>query len=143
MKGPYHGRIKLKWCKNCNLPVLSKFCSKCGELTHEVAISPPGDTRPAFSEDVALVNRTTRERFGCEIIPDGRVVCLNAASGEDRFDEVVMDGNVQGVLRYDVVEKRYDFMPRLAGGRRIWQDNGRKWVLLPPSAKEYILKAAD
>lgn len=143
MKSPYLGRIKLRWCKECNLPVLGKFCSKCGESTHEVPISPPGDVRPAFEGDVDLINRTVKERFGCDLIPEGRIVCLNATSGQDRFDEVIMDGRVQGVLKYDVKVEEYDFMPRLAGGRRIWQDKGGKWVRLHPSAKEYILKGAS
>jgi len=145
MGGPYLGRIKLRWCMSCNLPVLGVRCGKCGGKTVKVDISPPGDARPAFEGDVELINKTVEDQFGTRLLPEDKVVVLNKASGMDRFDEVIMDGRILGVLEYDVKKQGYSFLPRLEGARRIWEssESRRKVVEIDPSAVPYILKGAS
>ncbi len=141
MKPPYLGKINLFWCRTCNVPVLGRVCGICERRTEEVPITPPGDVRPAFEEDIRLINRTTSKQFGTALIPDDRVVLLNSASGFDRFDEVIMDGKTLGVLKYDLKSQAFEFLPRLAGAGRLVL--GKKVVEIDGSAVEYILKGAS
>jgi phosphoadenosine phosphosulfate reductase len=145
MGGPYHGRMKLRWCMECNLPVLGGRCGICGRRTDKVQVSPPGDVRPAFERDVMIINETVEGQYGTPLIPGDKVAVLNKTSGVDRFDEVVVDGRVLGALEYDVRKQGFNFLPRLEGARRIWDAarSGKRVVEIDPSAVPYILKGAS
>jgi phosphoadenosine phosphosulfate reductase len=70
------GKMALRWCDVCNLPVLeSKECGKCKGETREVRLTPPGDIRPAFDHDLKLIRKIIDSQFGegCgeKIISDG------------------------------------------------------------------------
>lgn len=119
MKIPYLGRIDLHWCLRCNVPVLSKKCDACGGHVDKVIITPPGDIRPAFENDISLINKTVEGQFGYPLITDKRIVLLNSVPGLDRFDEVIVDWTVLGALRYDVENLNLEFMPRVEGAERI------------------------
>jgi len=136
MKSPYLGRINLRWCRNCNLPVLGRRCSICSSETEEVAISPPGDVRPAFLSDIELINSTTLEKFGYPLINPDRICLLNKSSGFDRFDEIIQDGIVVGSLYYDLEKRGFSFLPSLEGASRLYAGGKRKFV----EVKEDVLK---
>ena len=69
MRPSYLGRILLRWCDQCHTPVLAKTCAACGAATREVPLTPPGDARPAFPADIALINSTFDEHFGAPLVP--------------------------------------------------------------------------
>jgi hypothetical protein len=56
MRPSYLGKILLRWCDTCHTPVLAETCA-CGAQTRPVPVTPPGDARPAFPADIALINR--------------------------------------------------------------------------------------
>ncbi|MEE9565010.1 MAG: phosphoadenosine phosphosulfate reductase family protein [Candidatus Hydrothermarchaeaceae archaeon] len=143
MKIPYHGKIMLFWCKNCNVPVLANRCARCDGKTKKVPLTPPGDIRPAFDKDIELINRTAKKDFGCEIIPRDKIVLLNSAPGYDRFDEIIMDGRVVGVLKYDVKKLDFLFLPRLFGARMLKPDKLKKFVEIAEDVLPYILNGAS
>jgi len=136
----YLGELLLYWCLECNLPVLGKTCA-CGAATKKVDITPPGDVRPAFKYDIELINRTTEEQFGVELVPEGKLVVLNKAPYEDRMDEVIFDGAVVGSLRFELEKMEWVFLPRLEGARLLC--SGRKWILVDEGAVDYIIKGAS
>lgn len=116
------GPLHLRWCGPCNLPLLAvKRCPGCGGATTPVRHTPPGDIRPAFEADLHRVRDTADRQFGdgcgASLLPDGVVAILNRCPAVDRMDEVIVDGTVIGVLRYDLT-KGYVFMPRPAGAAR-------------------------
>ena len=133
----------LFWCKSCNVPVLGGECARCSEKTKKVEVTPPGDIRPAFENDIDLINKTTEGEFGSEIIPKNKIILLNSAPGHDRFDEVIMDGRVIGVLKYDIKRLDYTFLPRLAGARLLNAGNLKKYVNIADDALPYILNGAS
>jgi phosphoadenosine phosphosulfate reductase len=103
------GKLALRWCYFCNLPVLeSRECGKCKCETKEVRLTPPGDIRLAFEYDLKLIRDIIDSQFGSgcgiKILPDDKIVILNKAPSLDRMDEFIVDGKVQGVLRYDLGE---------------------------------------
>jgi phosphoadenosine phosphosulfate reductase len=143
MKIPYLGKMTLFWCDDCNVPVLGGVCAKCSGKTKKVEVTPPGDIRPAFESDIDLVNETAKKEFGSKIIPTNKIILLNSAPGYDRFDEVIMDGRVIGVLKYDVKRLDYTFMPRLFGAKMLERDKLKKFVEIAPDALPFILKGAS
>ena len=109
----YLGKILLCWCDSCHAPVLSGVCA-CGAPTRPVAVTPPGDARPAFPDDIERINHIFSEHFGAPLIPEGHIALLNKVPAEDRMDEIVLGGAVVGAVRYIPDERRYEPLPRPA-----------------------------
>jgi phosphoadenosine phosphosulfate reductase len=92
------GKLVLRWCEACELPILNiKHCSICGSKTKSVVHTPPGDIRPAFDFDLDLLTSfdllTQRYRFlprlsGADLIVD------NVTKGF----VVVDDGAIEPIL---------------------------------------------
>jgi phosphoadenosine phosphosulfate reductase len=111
MRPSYLGKILLRWCDTCHTPVLSRLCS-CGAKTREVPVTPPGDARPAFPEDVALINRIFKDHFGENLIPLGNLVLLNKVPDQDRMEEIIVGGGIAGIIRYLPQQRRWEPIPR-------------------------------
>lgn len=140
MKMPYLGRINLNWCEKCNVPVMGKRCGTCFSDTRPVSVSPPGDVRPAFQKDIDLINETVTGQYGTRLIPEDKIIILNKGSGFDRFDEVVMDGQVIGVLKFDIESVVYQFMPSVHGARMIYRHSRKKTITLKDGVEELVIK---
>ncbi len=111
MRPSYLGKILLRWCDTCHTPVLSKRCA-CGAETREVPVTPPGDARPAFPDDIALVNRIYTDHFGAPLIPEGHLALLNKVPDQDRMEEVIVGGGVAGIIRYFPDRRTWEPVPR-------------------------------
>ncbi len=116
MRPLYLGRIQLRWCDACHVPVLDEVCGLCGGATRAVPVTPPGDARPAFPADVALVNRIYADHFGAPLVPEGAFALLNKVPDPDRMEEVVVGGAVVGHIRYLPAEDRWEPIPRVEAG---------------------------
>jgi len=127
------GKMHLRWCTSCNVPVLeSEKCGICGKDTKQVEMTPPGDARPAFKHDIDFLRRTIDEQFGegagLLVIPEDKIVILSKAPGLDRMDEVILDGEVFGTLRYDL-GKGWTFLTRMVAARKL-QGTIRKGMIV-------------
>ncbi len=104
------GKMHLHWCDGCNVPIVEDGkCGKCGEEARKVEMTPPGDVRPAFEEDIELIRNTIDKQWGegysYELFSEGKYVILNGIPYIDRMDEVIVDGKVIGALRYNPKRK--------------------------------------
>jgi phosphoadenosine phosphosulfate reductase len=79
-------------------------------------VTPPGDARPAFPADIALVNRIYEDHFGAPLIPAGTLALMNKVPDPDRMEEVVVGGAVVGHVRYLPAEDRWEPLPRIEAG---------------------------
>lgn len=127
------GKMLLRWCLNCNVPILEeRKCTLCGEDTEEIQLTPPGDPRPAFEEDIRLLRRTVDRQFGegsgNALFPDGKIVLLNKIPAIDRMDEVIIDGEIIGSLRFDP-GRGWCFLGRI-GAARIIQNVASKCLVV-------------
>jgi phosphoadenosine phosphosulfate reductase len=113
MRPLYLGRIQLRWCDACHVPVLDEVCGSCGGATRAVPVTPPGDARPAFPADIGLVNRIYADHFGAPLIPGGSLALMNKVPDPDRMEEVVVGGAVVGHIRYLPDEDRWEPIPRV------------------------------
>ncbi|MEM1657808.1 MAG: phosphoadenosine phosphosulfate reductase family protein [Candidatus Jordarchaeales archaeon] len=139
--GVYLGVVKLSWCMNCDVPLLDDKCSTCGERGASIDISPPGDVRPAFRREIEVLRRTVKSQFGVDLKCNGCVV-LNKVPYLDQMDEIIVGGSILGALRFNVFKFDWEFLPRLAGGRIIFQQGGSKWVCSDKKAAESILRGS-
>jgi phosphoadenosine phosphosulfate reductase len=95
MRPSFLGKILLRWCDRCHTPV-----------------TPPGDARPAFPADIALINRIYENHFGAPLVPDGHLALLNKVPDKDRMEEIVVGGGIAGIIRYFPDERRWEPVPR-------------------------------
>jgi phosphoadenosine phosphosulfate reductase len=143
----YLGRLHLRWCSGCNLPVLeSGQCGKCGSRTAQVKVTPPGDIRPAFKRDITLAREVLDRQFGdgcgSVLIPDGKLVLLNKCPSTDRMDEVIIDGEVAAVLAFEP-GKGYSILMKPAGALKIRETVKQNWVVVDRGAIESIRKGSN
>ncbi|MFA7562935.1 MAG: PUA domain-containing protein, partial [Methanoculleus sp.] len=134
----YLGKIQLRWCDSCHVPVLSGVCA-CGTSTRPVAVTPPGDARPAFPDDITRVNHIFHEHFGAPLIPEGHIALLNKVPADDRMDEIVLGGAVVGAVRYIPKERRWEPLPRPAAANYLRPT--KRYVVVDDGAIPSILES--
>ena len=120
------------------MPLLKRKCV-CGNITKKVAITPPGDIRPAFEFDKNLVKITIKEQFGSYYVPN--VMLLNDTPAIDKNEEVIIDGRVAGNLVYDIWKNQFVFQPRQWYASLL--DVHHRYVIADGGAVESILKTSN
>lgn len=141
------GKMHLRWCMECNLPILEqRRCCACDSSTVSVDVTPPGDVRPAFESDIRLIRETIDKQFGRGggefLIPDDKIVLLNGVPHIDRMDEVILDGRVLGTLQYNP-GSRYKFIPRMEAARRLAPSLQKSWIIVDDGAIESVSSGAS
>ena len=141
------GKNHLRWCYECNLPILEKErCPVCGKPTQEVMLTPPGDSRPAFQHDIDLLRSTLDRDYGPgagkAVIPDDHIVVLSKAPSLDRMDEVVIDGAIIASFRYDM-GSGWKFVARMQGAYRIGKCFSKGYVVCHPDAVKFIRESKN
>lgn len=101
-----HGKETCRWCDGCGTLMLGDTCSRCGSQGREFEINSPGDIRPCMGDSVDLVLELFREAFGTSSPLEGKSIFFNKVPGEDRTDEVIANGSVLGIIRFDMRSDR-------------------------------------
>lgn len=98
-----HGKfdIGIFWCRTCNIPLLEEQCGICHEKGTQIGLSLPGDVRFSSQHERKIINNLMLELFGSNPF-EGKLVLLNKIPGEDKTDEIIVDGIRFGVLRFDM-----------------------------------------
>ncbi|OPY31300.1 MAG: hypothetical protein A4E32_01752 [Methanomassiliicoccales archaeon PtaU1.Bin124] len=108
-----HGKTMLHWCDFCNTLLLSSRCTESRAEGRPFEVSLPGDVRPALRRSQEVVESLFRRHFGTSAFMHGKLIFLNKVAGEDRADEIIVDGHVIGAMRFDL--QRNDFFLELRG----------------------------
>lgn len=143
---PFLGAFKLNWCDNCNLPLLDrKHCGLCSGEARKVFIAPPGDIRPAFKNDIERIKNIIDEKFGAGSaealgLNGERLVVLNEVSYDDLMDEIIIDGQVMGSIRYNLSMEKWDFHPRFIGAKRVFEGRNpqKRYIFVDEGAVDFI-----
>ena len=98
----------LFWCHKCNIPLLEAQCGICREKGSKVDLSPPGDVRFASPHEKNIINDLISKSFGENPIAE-KLILLNKIPGEDKTDEIIVDGLHFGILRFDMKELAFKF----------------------------------
>jgi phosphoadenosine phosphosulfate reductase len=141
------GRISLRWCQWCNVPLVElEVCGACDRDSAPVELTPPGDYRPAFDFDIRRIRETVDGQFGEGVgrllLPDGHLVVLNKCPGVDAMDEVVCDGMVLGTQVFEP-GSGWRYVCRLEGALRIEDALERGWVRVYDDAVPFVQKGAS
>ena len=101
-----HGKETCRWCDSCGTLLLGESCSKCGSEGREFEINSPGDIRPCMGDSISLVLSLFKDAFGTAEPLEGKALFFNKVPGEDRTDEIIAQGSVLGILRFDMRSDR-------------------------------------
>ena len=104
------------WCRKCNLPLIGEECGTCGGKGEILHLSQPADVRFCSPYEREVLAGQLISSFGCDPLGD-RLVLLNKIPGEDKTDEVIVDGFIFGVLSFELSEMDYRFEPSLQGAK--------------------------
>jgi phosphoadenosine phosphosulfate reductase len=96
------GKSELFWCDQCHLPLLSHECSACKSPGRKIELSPPGDIRLCSKRGREILSGLFAEIYGCSDLLEDRIILLNKIAGQDRRDQVILDGRHIANLWFDV-----------------------------------------
>jgi len=149
MRGSYWPfRVRKYWCPNCNVPIETRSCSKCGGEGIEVKFSEPGDIRPAFHGDLehiknAIMSQFNSLKFLSELHLNNELVFINKTVHYDEMKEVIVNGAVIGRLYFDVKEMKWKWRLNYLSAKIAVQE-GLIDVIKANSVKPLeIIKGAD
>ncbi len=115
------------WCDQCNVPLVSGTCVACGNGGRVVPLSPPGDVRPCSPYERGILHQLLVDNYGADPIGE-RIVLLNKIPGDDKNDEVIVDGMTLFVMYYDLVDASYKLDLRPDGAK----------ILMPYATKKIV-----
>ncbi len=122
------------WCKTCNVPLIGKKCNLCKGLGEEVSLGQPGDVRFCSPYEREILSDLLLRDYNCS--PFGkRIILLNKVPGDDRNDEVIVDGHRIGFLYFDLLENEYAFDPTPEGASILSNFTSKRYVELYPTKK--------
>jgi len=115
---------EVRWCPNCNIPLLTRDCPLCGgKDLPRVPLSEPCDARLAFERDFKRIREAYINEFGTETglreLLGNSVLVLNKAPYFDEMKEVVADGVQVGRLYFEPLERRWRLRLSKAGALRV------------------------
>ncbi len=114
------------WCGKCNLPLIGEECGICGGRGEIIRLSQPADVRFCSPYEREVLEKHLYSAFGCNPLGE-RLILLNKIPGEDKTDEVLVDGFIFGILRFELSEMNYSFEPSLQGAKILLKHaEGRK-----------------
>ena len=125
-----HGKVKQRWCDTCGTLIMGSSCSSCSSQPREFEINSPGDIRPCMRDGHKALTSLFRKNFNSSYPVDKKLVFLNKVPGEDRTDEVIADGNVIALLRYDIRRKELVLELRQAGAESLHEKATKNIVTL-------------
>ena len=120
------------WCTECNVPLLEKECNTCKKEGIRIDLSQPADVRPCFVYEREVLHELLMSSFDCDPLGQ-RVILLNKIPGDDKTDEVIVDGLLFGILRFDIQKMGYVFEPSVQGAGILLKHTELKTVVLKKS----------
>ncbi len=127
----------LFWCRSCNVPLLDKECGICGEKGLQLELSAPGDVRFSSPHEKKLIHDLMLKSFGFNPL-DGKIVLLNKIPGEDKTDEIIVDGVRFGILRFDMKELCFKLDLMIEGAVALIQSGAQKKIVKISSGGRHL-----
>ncbi len=106
------------WCHECNVPLLEEECGSCHGKGAPIELTQPGDVRFASPHEDSIIDELILHSFGVNPL-SGKLILLNKIPGEDKTDEIIVDGLHFGVLRFDMHELVFKLDLMIEGARAL------------------------
>jgi len=108
---------------------MGSSCGRCGHIGRRVELSPPGEVRLPLEGTRRRLRYLFLRDFGVQqLVPD--IFVLNKSSGEDRSEEVIIDGRRVALLTYDLERCDHKLTLRIDGARMLAGVDSRKQIVL-------------
>ncbi len=131
------------WCTKCNVPLLDKECGLCRQEGTKIELSQPGDLRFSSQHERNIINELILKSFGTNPLA-GKLVLLNKIPGEDKTDEMLVDGFRFGVLRFDMKELAFRLDLMIEGASALIDHGiGKKLVKISSKGRHLSGKTID
>ncbi|WP_455464249.1 phosphoadenosine phosphosulfate reductase domain-containing protein [Candidatus Hodarchaeum mangrovi] len=146
---PYLGKIRFYWCDQCNVPLIDKSCNICQNEGSQVNISPPGDIRPALKGDLDFIASAVEKQYGSRVkikftqLIKNQIIFLNKIPYIDRMDEIIIQGRVLAVFRYNLIKESFEILPKITLASFLWEPESKGWINVDQGAKTPILNGAS
>ncbi|HEY9204566.1 MAG TPA: phosphoadenosine phosphosulfate reductase family protein [Candidatus Methanoperedens sp.] len=133
----------LFWCRKCNIPLLEEQCGICREKGVRIELTQPGDVRFSSPHEKKIIEELVLKWSGINPLAE-KLVLLNKIPGEDKTDEIIVDGLVFGILRFDMKELSFKLDLMIEGAKAL-QDSGlkKKLVKISSSGRHLSGKTID
>ncbi len=121
MKDTRHFEIErncIFWCHKCNVPLLDEECGICHEKGARIYLTQPGDVRFASPHEHSIIDELVLQLFSTNPL-SGKLILLNKIPGEDKTDEIIVDGLRFGVLKFDMLELAFRLDLMLEGAQAL------------------------
>ncbi len=125
------------WCRECNLPLIGEECGICGTKGFPITLSQPADVRFCSPYEREVLTEQLLAVFGCDPLGD-RILLLNKIPGEDKTDEIIVDGLHFGVLRFELSKMDYVFEPSVEGAKLLLQHGAGQKVELKKTKNKHL-----
>lgn len=122
------------WCHECNVPLIEPQCFTCKNDGTRLQLSQPADVRFCSPFERKILTDQLVSSYGCDPIGD-RIVLMNKIPGDDKTDEVIVDGLHFGVLRFDLSVMDYKFDLMAEGAKILLNHTGKKTVVIKRSKR--------
>jgi phosphoadenosine phosphosulfate reductase len=130
------------WCSACNVPLIDPKCCTCTQEGSRLNLSQPADIRFCSPYEREILHDKLINSYSCDPI-EGRIVLLNKIPGDDKTDEVIVDGLFFGILRFDLSTMDYVFDIQLEGAKILLDHTKDKTVILKRSSRHLNGKKVD
>jgi len=127
-----HAKVTFHWCDTCGTLILGSKCDVCSSTGRELRVSAPGDLRPCLGKGVGVVRSLFLKHFGSADFIKGRQIFLNKVPGEDRADEVIVDGRIVGLIRFGMLENEFILELRMEGALLLARSAKKGIVVIDP-----------
>ena len=122
------------WCRGCNVPLIEKGCNTCGKEGEKINLSQPADVRFCSPYERSILHNLLLSLFSCDPLAE-RVILLNKIPGDDKTDEIIVDGLFFGILRFDMHRMDYVFEASVLGANILLEYSSRKSIVLKKSSR--------
>ena len=130
------------WCHECNVPLLEPQCFTCKSNGTQLQLSQPADVRFCSPFERKILADQLISTYGCDPLGD-RIILLNKIPGDDKTDEVIVDGLHFGILRFDLSIMDYKFDLMIEGAKVLLNHRGKKTVIIKRSKRHLSGKNTD
>ncbi len=113
------------WCRRCNIPLLDEQCDVCKEKGFQLPLSQPGDVRFSSIYEKNVIDDLIVRSFGSNPLA-GKLILLNKIPGEDKTDEMIVDGLRFGILRFDMKELIFKLDLMIEGAKALMDSGHNK-----------------
>ncbi|MDF1531308.1 MAG: phosphoadenosine phosphosulfate reductase family protein [ANME-2 cluster archaeon] len=117
------------WCPDCNIPLITKQCSLCNSTGERIELGPPGDVRFCSPYERSVLHDILTKNYGTDPLGE-RIILLNKIGGEDKTDQVIVDGMMLGILRFDLKYLDWRLDLSMDGGTLMAQHTSNRTVEL-------------